>query len=203
MMRPMFDESFGIIQKLFGVQDSGLVEWYWKRMKAKYDCVEFAKMCNWLADNYEKRGFPKPKDFEAAHYALSAKHSVRKQITCDIPEPERITPQEVKLLMACGAMIADMHKRGVVWAGKKLEYREVSCPPMSFDEWAKQGQPPTYSPVYDWLAEGALQNLPNSQQFPGIIEDYFSECLRVLGEVMAKGSSDAICQKPKEKFGDW
>lgn len=132
---------------------------YWARFKSWND-DDFKAVVESLMSHWEPRTnvkFPLIKDFLKIHNSMTGHYDSGKDEE-EIPDLEKASQGEIALTFEIVKIILKKHKRRESWHGRALsDARAVrQCDILDFDAWDLSGRPPTWSPIYDEFAAGAV-----------------------------------------------
>lgn len=132
---------------------------YWGRFQNWSD-NDFKAVVESLIAHFEPRSgvrFPLCRDFIRTHNSMTGDYDSGKDDE-KIPENERATQVEISLMFEIVNIILKMHQKKRIWRGRQLGHVRVvdKNSILYFDDWEMAGRPPTWSPVYDEFAAGAV-----------------------------------------------
>lgn len=155
MERSHFEEAINRLDVYFTTTTVPIVRDELYFFVQKWDLDLFKASCRWLSDNFEQRSykkFPRKPDFERAKQQCYSKLNPVKHYK---PSIDDASQQEVDAFFKCVMLINECHVEKIQFEGKVLDRRK-GCLAMNFDEWAKAGQPETWSPLYDVFAQSCI-----------------------------------------------
>lgn len=153
---------------------------YYNTLK-KIPVDKFAKICQYLAQNWTKTGhYPLIGHFlEAQRYVRTENTIVHDQ---EIPYNERVTGGEMQCYRKCVSEINKWHRLKMVEFNKSYCLASWKNPDgnyerMDLEEWQRRGFPPTWSPILDDMQKKSLEPYRKSisREEPKALEIFYQE----------------------------